>query len=202
MTRMSESYGQPTLGNGAKGARLLALCRVARVVHDRGVLVVISMLLLAGGCIIPPSLSVENQDAGVNSPPSITAVRAEAEAYFEPGPIPLVKGEGSLNFSLLDIDTIDTLYVRVFVDYSVEDPDPARASCMAPSSESTRRSVTCDIGAVCNDEAIAQSATKDLLMSVVVFDRQPLESGEPMFQAMPEGGLSTSRSFKLQCSAP
>lgn len=203
MTRMSESHAKTHTEIAGNPARWLVVSRLVRMVHDAGVVVPIALSMLLVGCVIPPSLSVENQDAGVNSPPAITAVRAESDSYFEPGPIPLVKGEGSLAFSLLDIDTNDTLYVRIFVDYTVDDPDPARAQCMSPPSESTRRSITCDVGAVCNDATIAKTdANIDVLMTTVVFDRQPLDSGEPMFQAMPEGGLSTSRSFKLSCSAP
>jgi hypothetical protein len=49
---------------------------------------------------------------------------------------------------------------------------------------------------------IPRTVTMPLNLSIVVFDREPLESGDPMFQAMPEGGLSTSRFFFLTCSAP
>jgi hypothetical protein len=171
--------------------------RLARTVHDVRVPVALLFSLLAG-CVIPPSLSVENQDAGVNSPPTITAVRSETEAYSEPGPIPLIKGEGTLNVQLLDTDIGDTLYVRIFVDYTVDSPTPARSTCTAAPVSTVRRSVTCDVQAVCNQDNPDPDVT--FPMSVVVFDRQPLESGDPMFQAMPEGGLSTSRFFFLTCN--
>ncbi|HLL21705.1 MAG TPA: hypothetical protein VK427_06225 [Kofleriaceae bacterium] len=155
--------------------------------------------LLLGGCVIPPSLSVDNQDAGVNSPPSILAVRSDQASYSEPGPMTLVRRESMLNVQLLDTDVNDTLYVRVFVEYTVDDPKAARAFCRATPIQATRRSVTCDVGAVCTEADVASTVTKPLDMTIVVFDREPLETGEPAFQAMPEGGLSTSRFFFLNC---
>jgi hypothetical protein len=179
---------------------LLALSGVARVVHDRGVLVVISMLLLAGGCIIPPSLSVENQDAGVNSPPSILAVRAADKVLGEADPMNAANFEfdedGAVSVSLLDTDLLDTLYVRIFVDYTAAAPEGPRAQCTAGPNESTRRTVSCDVKSVCFMRDIGEMRN----MTVMVFDRMPLESGDPPHQAMPEGGLSASKFFFLNCS--
>jgi hypothetical protein len=173
--------------------------RVARAVHDLSLAVGIVLSILLSGCVIPPSLSVENQDAGVNSPPSVVAVRSDQEAYSEPGPITLtIADDNSLNVSLLDTDVGDTLYVRMFVSYTVESPTAPRSLCTANPVESTRRSVSCNVKAVC----LPADKDKDQLpMTVVVFDREPLESGDPPFQAMPEGGLSTSRFFFLKCIA-
>ena len=39
-------------------------------------------------------------------------------------------------------------------------------------------------------------------LTAVVFDRIPLETGKPAFQAMPDGGLSTSRFFFVNCAGP
>jgi hypothetical protein len=172
------------------------------VVHDKRLAVGVLLVSLLVGCVIPPSLSVDNQDAGTNSPPSILAIRADQDAYSEPGPIALVMGEGSLSVQLLDTDLNDTLYVRMFVEYTVKDPKPARSLCTAPPIQAAKRSVTCDVGAVCGMDDIPRTVTMPLNLSIVVFDREPLESGDPMFQAMPEGGLSTSRFFFLTCSAP
>ena len=157
--------------------------------------------MLAAGCVIPPSLSVENQDAGVNSPPAITAVRAEDTVLAEGDPTKpalFVRGEGTLSIALLDTDLADTLYVRVFVDYTSTTPEGPRSQCTAAPTETTRRTVTCDVSAVC----FQRDAGKTVNMTVMVFDRQPLESGDPPHQAMPEGGLSASKFFFLNCSDP
>lgn len=175
---------------------------VARGVHDRGVLVVISTLLLAGGCIIPPSLSVDNQDAGTNSPPSILAVRAADKVLGEADPENAANFEfneaGAVSISLLDTDLLDTLYVRIFVDYTAANPEGQRTQCTAAPNDSTRRTVSCDVKSVCLMRDINQTRN----MTVVVFDRMPLESGDPPHQAMPEGGLSASKFFFLNCSDP
>jgi hypothetical protein len=199
---MSEHHAATEADFAANPARLLGVSCLARVVHDKRVAVGVLLVSLLVGCVIPPSLSVDNQDAGANSPPAITAVRAEQDAYSEPGPIALVMGDGTLSMQLLDTDVNDTLYVRMFVEYTVKDPKPARSSCTAPPIQSAKRSVTCDVGAVCGMDDIPRTVTMPLNLSIVVFDREPLESGDPMFQAMPEGGLSTSRFFFLTCSAP
>ena len=44
--------------------------------------------------------------------------------------------------------------------------------------------------------------TPDPYMTVVVFDRMVLDSGDPLYQAMPPGGLSTSRGYFLHCRKP
>lgn len=150
------------------------------------------------GCIIPPSLGVEQQDAGVNSPPSITSVRSDQTELPEPGPVDLEVGQMSpLNLTLLDTDLTDKLYVRVFVNYSLT-PAP-RTTCTAASSGQATRTATCALQGVC---LTADIATNPNLMQVMVFDRQPLEGGElPLYQAMPPGGLSTDRTYQLNCRA-
>lgn len=150
--------------------------------------------------MIPPSLSVESQDAGVNSPPAILALRSEQEELPEPGPVVAVRGTGSLNATLLDTDLEDTLYVRVFVDYSITDPTAPRATCTAPPTTppAPQRSVTCDLRALCTQDDVGSTR----FMNVAVFDRELLEAGTPPFQAMPPGGLTTSKSYLLQCEDP
>ena len=155
-------------------------------------------LSLAAGCIVPPSLSTGNQDAGVNSPPAIIAVRTDAETVFEPGPISLTRGRGTINFELLDTDVEDELVVRVFVDYKIDNPTPARTQCTAAPKTSPTRTVTCTASAICQMDD--DGKTRNL--TAVVFDREPLEAGKPEFQAMPEGGLSTSRFFFVNCAGP
>ena len=175
---------------------------MARTVHDAPLLVgrlLFSLLgTLSGACVIPPSLSVVQQDAGQNSPPAILSVRDETTEYDEPGPVPVERGDAkSLLIELLDTDTADTLQVRVFVDYTLEDPKAPRATCTSTTTTQPKRSVTCDISSVCTADDAADD--EDEHMRIIVFDRIPREFGEPPFQSMEEGGLSTSRFFLLKC---
>jgi hypothetical protein len=196
---MSEPDG---VGSGRicfKYPQSLAGSSLARPVHETGwPVVALSIFLLLAGCVLPPSLSTEKQDAGVNSPPAITAVRTDADNLFEPGPVSLTRNSGTINFDLLDTDLQDTLVVRVFIDYTIEDPTPARAQCTAAPASAAKRTVTCSASAICQMADDGQTRN----MSVVVFDRTPLEAGEPEFQAMPMNGLSTSRFFFANCAGP
>ena len=134
----------------------------------------------------------------MNSPPAITAVHSDDQELPEPGPVLFNRGAGSLNADLIDTDLNDTLYVRVFVDYTVDDPTAARANCTASPTNKAERKITCDLGALCLMADIDQ--TRD--MTIVVFDREPLEAGQPRFQAMPAGGMTTSRFYHLVCKEP
>ncbi len=198
---MSEPYDRRASANERNRATSLGGSRLARAVHGVGRRVhttLLTTIAALGGCVIPPSLSVDNQDAGVNSPPAILAVRSDDQELPEPGPVRLeITGEGSLNAELVDTDLDDTLYVRIFVDYQVDNPTPARATCTAPPTGRALRTVTCDVGALCSPPADPEATRK---MSVRVFDREPLESGDPMFQALPPGGLATGWFFLLQCT--
>lgn len=154
--------------------------------------------VMVAGCIIPPSLGVEQQDAGVNSPPSITSVRNDQTELPEPGPIDIAVGQASpLNLTLLDTDVNDKLFVRVFLDYSLT-PAP-RSTCSAASTGQATRTATCALQGVCLASDVDQ---QQHIMQVMVFDRQPLDSGEPLYQAMPMGGLSTDRTYSVFCRNP
>ena len=178
---------------------------MARTVHAVSALVGIwrSMLCLSMlGCVIPPSLTVENQDAGINSPPAILQVTSDQQALAEPGPVVFDMGAtaGDLSISLIDTDTQDQLYVRIFVDYNLPDRLDARARCQAGASANPMRTATCKLNSLCvmADLGVLRN------MTIMVFDREPLPpgEGEPPFQAMPQGGLSTSRFYFLKCQPP
>lgn len=203
MTEMSEPHTVRLVEVAPNLVRSRGRFALARGVHGHRALVPAPLLglfgLLASGCVIPPSLSAEDQDAGVNSPPAITAVRTDADNLFEPGPVALTRNSGSINFELLDTDVQDTLVVRVFIGYRIEDPTPARAQCTAPPTGTATRTVTCTAGAICQ---ASDDGKTNLELTAVVFDRVPLEVGKPEFQAMPERGLSTSRFFFASCAGP
>ena len=155
-------------------------------------------ILTLVNCIIPPSLSVDVQDAGVDSPPAITSVRSDNQELPEPGPVLFQLGVAStLNLTLIDTDFEDVLYVRVFVDYTVTAPTAARSTCIGTANNTAERTATCELKGLCLPADVGQTR----LMRIVVFDRQPLDSGTPTFMAMPPGGESTSRTYQLKCTS-
>jgi hypothetical protein len=205
MTEMSEPHCAPERRSTRNPAKILRGFHLAREVHAPGSLVLALSLFalltacLAAGCILPPSLSTEKQDAGVNSPPAITAVRTEADDLFEPGPVALTRGSGTINFELLDTDVSDSLVVRVFINYRINDPTPQRTQCTAPPTGEPTRTVTCAAGTICQMADDGQTRN----MTTVVFDRELAETGKPEFQAMKDAsGLSTSRFFFVNCAGP
>ncbi len=178
---------------------------VARALHDsaRYVRMLLPVLTL-GGCVIPPSLSVDNADAGVDSPPSIVSARIDSVEITEPGPVTNGLGQSALlGLTLLDTDLSDTLYVRVFVGYNDSvlgegaTPTPPRATCATGTTKTAQRSATCDLTGLCETQDVGQTRG----MTIVVFDRQPQDTGTPLYQAMPDGsgGQSTSRFYYLKC---
>ena len=152
---------------------------------------------LLAGCVFPPDLSVGKQDAGTNSPPAFLGIRSDEQELPEPGPVLFNRGMGTFTAELIDTDLGDDLFVRAFVDYTIENTTPPRVLCTAPKSDKAVRTVTCNTNALCLEGDVGKPVP--LNMTVVVFDREPLESGDPAFQAMPEGGLSTSRFYFLTC---
>jgi hypothetical protein len=148
------------------------------------------------GCVIPPSLSVE--DAAVNSPPAIKLVTSEQSALPEPGPVVFEQqSKDTLSITVIDTDLTDTLYVGIYVDYNLPNRLAPRSNCVAPPGPNATRITTCRLNSLCTDGDLGVQRN----MTIVVFDRQPDESGggDPPFQAMEAGGLSTSRFYFLKC---
>ena len=159
----------------------------------------IAFTMLAG-CVIPPSLSVGKQDAGVNSPPAILSVHSEQQELPEFSLVTFAVGPaaGTATLDLLDTDVNDGLYVGFFVDYSpTSNPTPARSNCVAPVTGTPLRTATCDLTALCLPGDVNQTRR----LNVVVFDRQPLDSGSPAFMNLPADGLLTDRSYQLTCQS-
>jgi hypothetical protein len=179
---------------------------LARAVHIvlRQVFRLSPLVISVGGCVIPPNIAIGDQDAGVNSPPAIVAVRSDVEELSEPGPVVFDVGPsaGNLTVDLLDTDTGDTLYVRVFVDYNRPTGTfhNARATCTGVTTDVPQnRTATCDLLGLCTPGDVD---TPDPYMTVVVFDRAVLDGGTPLYMAMPPGGMSTSRGYFLHCRNP
>lgn len=197
MTQMSDPHAADRARYVRNALDLKRSFSLARSLHD---IVALSAILAtsATGCIIPPSLSVDVQDAAVNSPPAITAVRSDNEEVAEPGPLVFARNTTSnLDIALLDTDVDDVLYVRVFVDYTDVAPTAPRSLCSAPVSKNPERTATCPLNALCLPADIGQTR----LMRIVVFDRPVLDVGMPAFMAMPPGGRLTSRTYQLKCTS-
>jgi hypothetical protein len=214
MTRMSEpSHAMPAAAGG-NPLQSWTRSRLARAVHAALQIVgtpfampgLSSLLPLAAlaapGCVIPPSLSVDKQDAGINSPPAILSVTSDGQVLSEPGPLVFDMGAtaGDLSLQLLDTDTQDSLFVRIFVDYNLPDRLDARARCQAGPSPNTIRNVTCKLNSLCVTADLGVQRN----MTIVVFDRDTLAPGmgDPPFQAMPEGGRKASQFYFLKCQPP
>lgn len=200
MTRMSETPPRSGSRISCKRARSQEGSALAQGVHAPVPAVKIALLLPLGGCLLGPSLSVENQDAGVNSPPAILGVRGDDQELPEPGPVIFTVGSGMLSIELLDTDLTDTLFVRAFVNYTFDAPTPPRMFCSAPPNGKAQRTIgSCVSGTICEIADVSSDPNETLDLHITVFDREPLEAGDPPFQAMPQGGLSTNRYYKLGC---
>jgi hypothetical protein len=197
MTQMSEPHIVSTAAAQANCATRRARSPLARPLHGGMAIRALALAMTFAGCVIPPSLSVDTTDAGLNSPPTITSVRADGVELTEYSDVTFEKGLGTLNLTVYDTDINDTLYPKIFVDYTFRNPTPPRSPCSQAAGDTVMRSSTCDLAGLCLDADIGQRRT----MQVLVFDRQVLDVGTPVHQAMPPGGLSTSRTFTLICQA-
>lgn len=172
-------------------------------VHARGASVRLLGLFLipVAGCVLPPTLSIDTSDGGVNSPPAITAVRSDEQELPEPGPVNFETGinAGTMSISLIDTDVEDNLYVRLFVNYTVAKPTSPRSECESAPTGTPQRTATCTLSALCLESEVGNT---ELFLTVQVFDRKVDNLELPAFKAMPDGGLTTSRSYFLNCQGP
>lgn len=185
-------------------ARNSSSARVARALHGCHPMLRALVLAPLAGCLFPPSLSVDTSDAGVDSPPAIVSVRSDLQELPEPGPVTFELGASSqLNLTLLDTDTSDTLYVRVFVGYNDPvlgtgpDPTPPRSTCVAAAAKTAQRTATCDLTGLCQTPDVGQTRG----MTIMVFDRPVVDNIAPLYQAFDptNPGQSTSRFYYLKC---
>jgi hypothetical protein len=168
---------------------------VARPLHGVMGIRALVLAMMFAGCVIPPSLSVDTTDAGLNSVPAIISVRADGVEIPEWQKVNFEQGAGTLNLVVYDTDLTDTLYPKVFVDYNDPDQTPPRSTCTPAAGGRVVRTSTCSLIGLCQTSDIGQDRT----MQVLVFDREIIEGQLPLYQAMPPGGLSTSRTFTLVC---
>lgn len=204
MTQMSDSPSRSTAACRRNPLQLHGRSPLARAVHvarpSVAVLLTLLLLTMIAGCVIPPSLRPED-DAGLsNSPPAIRAVTSDQVELAEPGPVSIERGEmaGSLSVSALDSDLADTLYIRIFIDYNMPERLPARVACFVAPNGNAMRSATCNMSGLCTTADIGVRRN----MTIMVFDRPPLDFGTDPQAMMGEGGLSTSRFYFVQCQLP
>ena len=216
MTPMSDLPLATRDGASPNPPGLLARGGVARRVHRFAQRVqLLGLVLIAGlaACVLPPSLTVGAEDAAVNSAPAITSVRADGSELPFNGYVTFTVGSTpTMSVNLVDTDLENTLYVRAFVDYDVTNELDARSKCVAAPAAvnpTAERNTSCDLRSICvasDATSVPPYAPSGSLMgfhdlTVVAFDREPLDSGSPAFQAIPVGGLSTSVYFHLFCRA-
>ena len=202
MTQMSDLHPTRPTDRARNLADSQARSRLARRLHHSSLRVKLAVVLTAVGlaaCVIPPSLEVGGSDAAINSPPAITSIRTDGQELPPNSTVNFnVSDTPTMNVDVIDTDLGDTLYVRAFVDYNPNNALDARSKCVAPPAAdhpTADRSTTCDLRSLCVASDVG--VTHDL--SVVVFDREPLDKGAPAFQAMPPGGLATSVFYHLDC---
>jgi hypothetical protein len=203
---MSDSRSRPAANPARNPWQSQGRSRLARAVQAAraavaiaGAVLLCMLIVTLVGCVIPPSLRVDEE---TNSPPVIMSVSGDRSALAEPGPVVLEAGITSSNLviTLLDTDVRDDLFVRMFVDYNAPNKLPARVACAVPHNDDnpqTKRAVTCNLSGLCLTSDIG---TQRNLM-VFVFDRQPSDFGSDP-QAVPDPGLSSYRFYFLRCQLP
>lgn len=198
MTGMSDQRTESTTSKAANRATARLADQVARPLHGAGVIRAAVLAMMFAGCVFPPSLSVDTTDAALNAAPAITSVRADNTEFPELKTLVFEQGvnAGTLNLTLYDTDSGDTLIVRIFVDYNNPDATPPRSGCEA-GGHTVERTCEAEMNGVCQTADIGQTR----VMQVIVFDRKIEDIGLPLYQHMAPGGLSSSRTYFLRCQA-
>lgn len=154
-----------------------------------------------GGCVVPPDLSIgDDEPPDVNDPPIIVSVSDRSgNPFTRPGPRSVIIENDRLAVTVADNDLADVLTVWFFLDYGLPSPTAHRASCVAPGGgESTTRTLLCEINGVC---LAGEEQSNPHILEIEVFDRTPNESGDPLFRAVPAPGFSTSWWWQINCEA-
>ena len=163
------------------------------------------VLPLLGGCLFSPDLSVDEDEFTAPYPPVIFS---SADPFEFPGPLLINRGETRiLSVTVLDNDIDDTIFMRLYVDYTLENPLPALSECSAPSSEFEARILTtCPMSAVCNLIPVGADDELHILEALVsdspfVTDSDPIAEGQPAFRAIADPVNSTPvvRSWPFRC---
>jgi hypothetical protein len=150
-------------------------------------------------CVVPPPLDVDNADAAVNSPPSITSVRDPALTPLRPQSTltlnTAMTGENViLEVTAFDLDLDDELIVQLFVDYSAIDEGPlVTCPTAAAPSPGAQRVIRCPTTGLCSP------GPGTYTFEVEAYDTPPLLT--PPFGAVPDAFFS-NWTLELNCVAP
>ncbi len=180
-------------GNSAESKHL------DRVVHNLHRLLGVRLALAvtvstSPACVVPPPLSLEQADARANAAPAVVGVRGDDATDHPPGDVlTLFANQGTLSITAYDSDLEDTLFVRVFVDYTTLVPTAPRTECqVAPATPRLpERTATCEATTLCVEGG-------DHELDIDVYDREPVTVGaDPPYRTTT--GLTGSRHLTLQC---
>ncbi len=156
------------------------------------------------GCVIPVPLELENADAGPTAAPVILS--ASPDEFSFPGPIVLdVNDTRRLGLTIRDPDRVNSLYIRIFVNYGLPNRSSYASECMVPGpSDSEIRVADCTTATICT-AALADGS--DHYMQAMVSDREfldlsdPRAEGQKPFQALPEDAAYSFASWSaLRCN--
>lgn len=157
--------------------------------------------LAAAACVVPPDLSPEGDDTtALNSPPIIVSVADRSgNPFTRPGPRSVTIGDDRLAVTVADNDLGDVLTLYFFVDYGLPMPTPRRIECLAApgASEVPQRTVLCEINTVCLE---GEQQSNPHVLEIEVFDRSPVDSGDPPFRSVPAPGLSSGWWWQINCA--
>jgi hypothetical protein len=149
--------------------------------------------VLTGSCVIPIPAEVETGDGGgLNAPPIIQTSIPEM-----PGPITLPQ---TLSVTFKDIDVGDTLFVRVFRDYTADQrPVLDLRIPNDPLNGTELRTQLIDALAICN----GAPTDEDIVVDIMVADREyDMENVTlpPAYRRVTGNGESSIRSWIARCS--
>jgi hypothetical protein len=151
-------------------------------------------------CVVPPPLDVDNADAGLNSPPIITAARDAALNSLRPPATLTVnlmtQPPAQLDMTLFDLDVADELTVQMFVDYDVA-PLDARVTCISPGSADgdATRNLSCTTSGLCLPADVGTPDSHRL--EIEVYDGRPEDL--PPYRTPPPGTQFSTWTLDLIC---
>jgi hypothetical protein len=151
--------------------------------------------------VLPP-LERDKADAGASYPPVITDAVTPNDFAF-PGPIIIQRGDPrSFGLTVSDNDRADTLYARMYVDYTFEAPTNFLSDCQTPSTNEVLRTLNCPALRLCDGIIDTNVHALEILVS----DREfipagdPDAEGQPAFRQVAEGGSSpVLRAWLMRC---
>lgn len=163
---------------------------------------------LGSACIFPPELEVGTHDAGPSSPPIITSAGPAPDFLF-PGPMILDRQDTrTLSLDVHDNDLDDVVFVRLYIDYGLPNPEPAYAECQAAPTGEATRVLACPVNSLCNPIGDSDQTFHTLEAMVVdrefLADSDPAAEGQPLYRAVRDESrvVPSFRSWVMRCNEP